>query len=353
VKKRTCVLVTGAGALLGQGILRCLQEERLKYRIVTADPDFRSSGHWLGDKACYLPPAKSQDYLDELKKIILAEKVEFILVGTDVELPILAANRSALKHSLGVNVVISPSSVIEIANNKWLTAEFLRTSSFPYPVSALATEHEQVKQRFGSGPFPLIAKPVDGARSKGLRRINSISDLAEILNLPGSLVVQEFLPEDEGEFTAGCLVFNGKCYAAVVMRRDLRDGNTYRAYSDITSRFDKFISKVAEKLGVEGPCNFQFRIRNGEPVIFEINARFSGTTPLRLIFGFNEVAAVLDYYISGVVPEQPKILSGVVLRTYSDVFIDRNQFEKFREEQELEKPRFTEFTFSMKKIVNE
>ena len=29
--------------------------------------------------------------------------------------------------------------------------------------------------------------------------------------------------------------------------------------------------------------------------MFEINARFSGTTPVRAIFGFNEVGALLDH----------------------------------------------------------
>ena len=35
---------------------------------------------------------------------------------------------------------------------------------------------------------------------------------------------------------------------------------------------------MAEKLSPFGPVNFQFREVDGRAVVFEINARFSGTT---------------------------------------------------------------------------
>ena len=51
------ILVTGAGALLGQGILRLLQVADFSKKIYTTDPDPRSTGHWLGDYAITVPMA--------------------------------------------------------------------------------------------------------------------------------------------------------------------------------------------------------------------------------------------------------------------------------------------------------
>jgi carbamoyl-phosphate synthase large subunit len=133
----------------------------------------------------------------------------------------------------------------------------------------------------------------------------------------------------------------------VVLRRDLRDGNTYRAYREPgCSQHDAFIVRVAEALGSHGPCNFQFRLRDGEPVVFEINARFSGTTPVRAIFGFNEVAAIVDLLLDGRPIPVPHLREGVVLRTTGDVFVDAGQIDLLRCERRLEAPRAEGFPFS-------
>ncbi len=52
--------------------------------------------------------------------------------------------------------------------------------------------------------------------------------------------------------------------------------------------------------------NFQFRLdRDGRPRPFEINARFSGTTPLRALAGFNEVEMALRHVLLGEPVVQP------------------------------------------------
>ena len=43
--------------------------------------------------------------------------------------------------------------------------------------------------------------------------------------VPG-VVIQECVGTEHDEYTAGVLCFDGKCRASIVMRRDLRDGNT-------------------------------------------------------------------------------------------------------------------------------
>ena len=64
------ILVTGAGAVLGQGILRCLQEYANDFIIHTADPDHKSSGHWLGNKAHIVKMANDPEYINSIENII-------------------------------------------------------------------------------------------------------------------------------------------------------------------------------------------------------------------------------------------------------------------------------------------
>lgn len=324
------ILVTGAGALLGQGMLRCLQHSNQKYRVITADPDVYATGHALADVSYVIPMVSASNYMIELEQILKKEDVDIILIGTDVELPILAEHQSRLEETYNLKVVVSNSKVIEIANDKWLTAEFLRKNNFPYPQSALTTDKDGMDKLAKLGDYPYIAKPKDGARSKGLEIIRNQEQLEHLMTYPNKLVVQEMIGEEEGEFTTGCVVVDGSCKAVVSLTRDLRDGNTWRAKRDGDSPYDAQIATIAEKLGAEGPVNFQYRIRNGEPVIFEINCRFSGTTPLRMIFGFNEVEALLAYYLDATPIESPDLKSGTVLRTFSDIFVSNERIEEFK-----------------------
>jgi carbamoyl-phosphate synthase large subunit len=193
----------------------------------------------------------------------------------------------------------------------------------------MANSPEDVEAFIKRNSFPYFAKPVDGARSMGLVKINDQKDLKNVLDNPKNLVIQEFLSDDHGEFTTGVIVTEGKCNAIVSLRRDLRDGNTFRTFRDKnTSLYDDYIKKVAEKLGVEGPCNFQYRIKNNKPIIFEINGRYSGTTPLREFYGFNEVKSYLDFLLEKKEIRQPKLKEGMILRTFSDLFIENDETEK-------------------------
>ncbi|WP_226063982.1 ATP-grasp domain-containing protein [Kaistella polysaccharea] len=344
------ILVTGAGALLGQGILRLLNIADFPKKIYTADPDPRSTGHWLGDFAITIPKVSDANYIDALKKVVAAYKIDAILVGTDVELPILAQYKKEFQEYFNCNVIVSSEEVIEIANDKFLTAEFLEQNNFPFPFSVMADSKAKLSEIEEKLGFPLFAKPFDGARSLGIKKIHDHAELMEIYDPESNLVVQQYLDETEGEFTCGCLVLGGKCVAIVSLKRDLRDGNTYRAYRDEhTSKYDEFIIPIAEKLNPDGPVNFQFRIANGKPVIFEINGRFSGTTPIRHFFGFNEVEAVLKFYLFDEKVEQPNLRKGIVMRTWSDLFIDENQIESLKENNILEDPRAEFFNFNLEK----
>jgi carbamoyl-phosphate synthase large subunit len=106
------------------------------------------------------------------------------------------------------------------------------------------------------------------------------------------------------------------------MRRELRDGNTYRAYVE---EFPELNAKVREwtlALKPWGPVNFQFRVDGkGEPRCFEINARFSGTTPFRMHAGFNEVQMCIDFLVHGRPITQPKIKPMKILRYWNELVV--------------------------------
>lgn len=316
------ILVTGAGALLGQGIIRSLRMSTLDAYIIAVDPSPLSAGLYWADAARLVPMANAPHYLEVLRALLKVEKPDVVIPGTDVELAVLAEARTSLESEFGMHVLVSGPEVVRIADDKWLTAQFFRHHGFGYVPSCLPGDEDRLIEEEG---FPLIVKPRVGARSVGFSQIRNRDELRRAIDAQPGSVIQKQVGGADREYTAGTLTFDGECDASIVMRRDLRDGNTYRAYVEPYRELNRQIARAAKCLGAHGPSNFQFMLDDGEAKIFEINARFSGTTPLRTIVGFNEVELAVRRIVFGTPVQQPAIEPSVIMRHWSETKVARGQ----------------------------
>lgn len=313
------VLVTGAGALLGQGVIRSLLEGSLGAAVLAVDPGPLAPGLYWTPHRALIPLATDATYVERFEELLERERPDVVIPGTDVELTIFARHRHAWEERFATNVVISSPDVVRIADDKYLTFQFLRDQGFSVPDSCLPGEENALVERVG---FPLIVKPRIGARAIGMSVVNNRSELADAIRSGTNVVVQECVATAADEYTAGTLTFDGACEASIVMRRDLRDGNTYRAYVERYPELDAQVRKLAAALAAYGPANFQFRVdRDGRAKVFEINARFSGTTPLRMRAGFNEVDLVIRRVLDGTPIVQPAIEPMTIVRWFSETVI--------------------------------
>lgn len=316
------ILVTGAGATLGQGIMKSLRRSTLDFRLLATDPNPLSAGMFWADQAHRIPMATDPLYPDEIKNILDSERPDIVLVGTDVELMCFAENRDSLEARFNTHIIVSSPRVIAIADDKYLTYQFLRENGFKPPASALAEDREAVQRLISEVGFPLVVKPRVGARSVGVSVVNNEVQLLRALEERSGLIVQECISDADHEYTSSVLVFDGAPLASIVMRRDLRDGNTYRAYTESYVELNAHVRQLGKALGPYGPANFQFRTdRHGEPRVFEINARFSGATPLRAMVGFNEVEMCIRKVLEGASIVQPDVSEAIILRHMSETLV--------------------------------
>jgi carbamoyl-phosphate synthase large subunit len=313
------VLVTGAGALVGQGIIRSLIESSLSPVIVAADPSPLSAGLYWTSHRQLVPMARDPTYVQAFENILDRERPDAIIPGTDVELLLFADNRARWEERFGTHVIVSNPSVVRIADDKYLTYLFFRDHGFAAPDSCLPGEESALIERVG---FPLIVKPRVGARSVGVEKVQTKDELTRALAAREGLVIQECVATERAEYTAGTLTFEGRCEASIVMRRDLRDGNTYRAYVEAFPELNVEVCRMAEALGTHGPANFQFRLdAQGRAKVFEINMRFSGTTPLRMRAGFNEVEMTLRRTLRNEPIKQPSVQPMTILRHFTETVV--------------------------------
>ncbi|WP_428630655.1 ATP-grasp domain-containing protein [Sphingopyxis sp.] len=320
------IVVTGAGAVLGQGIIKSLRAASLPCEILSLDPNPLSAGLYWTDRSMLIPMASDPSYASVIEQILRLESPDAVLVGTDVELDIFAKHRHAWESKFGTKILVSDENVVEIADDKFATVEFLERHGLSHPQSVRGEDDHALAQLIEDVGFPLIVKPRRGARAVGVSMVHDVAQLTNALAGRSNLIVQQMAGEEDQEFTAGVVYFDGAVQASIILRRDLRDGNTYRAYSGDFSAYREYVHDIASALKPHGPANFQFRVDGkGVPRLFEINARFSGTTPMRAIFGFNEVDLCLRKLLLNEDVVEPKIREGTVVRFLEEQFIDERK----------------------------
>jgi carbamoyl-phosphate synthase large subunit len=154
-------------------------------------------------------------------------------------------------------------------------------------------------------------------------------------------VAEERLGTPDEEYTAGCFCDDaGAVCGVIVFRRELLEGTTWRAEAGLYPEVRAEAERIAAALKPRGPCNIQMRMSQGRPVCFEINVRFSGTTPIRARMGFNEVDAALRHFVLGEpVPRFPLVAEGVALRYWNEVYVAPEAVQQLRRDGRLDDVR--------------
>ena len=313
------VLVTSAGALLGQGIIRSLQQSTIpNLQIVACDPDPRSPGLYWNKRSRLLPYSKDPHFIDKFADLLQEERPDAVCIGTDPELALLSAHQQELESTYHTKIIVSSPEVVRIADDKYLTYQFMKDHGFTPPDSRLPGQEQELIALYG---FPLVIKPRIGARSVGFHLVKNQAELNSALVAVPNAIIQECVATSNDEYTAGSLYFDGECRATIVMRRELRDGNTFKAYVDKYPELNQQVKAMCNALQPFGPANFQFRLANGVAKVFEINSRFSGTTPLRMHAGFNELDMVLGYLFLNKTIVQPDVPKLTIMRYWTETVI--------------------------------
>lgn len=325
------IAVTGVGGGVGQSVIKSLYKS--PYSLVGLDGESLGTGAFAVPQSYRIPYANSEDFIDALLAICEKEECRLIFPGLDAELRPLSLARDRFA-AIGTTVVVSDPEVIEISDNKLVTYEKLTSYGIAVPVTmnlAIFIEKPVPVQ------FPLILKQqVGGARSKNVFIIRSADDLSQFLDRKDisftDYVLQEYIEGDE--YTCGSVNVGGECKGVIVMRRILRDGDTYKCFVEFNSRIEDEVRKVLTAIQPFGACNVQLRVKDGQPYIFEINARCSGTTASRTLCGFNEPLMVADYLLHGKEPIY-NIKKMNILRYWNEMAIGDDLVDAFTKNGQL------------------
>jgi len=247
-------------------------------RIIVTDVNPLSPAVHVADRAYRVPLSTEPAYVPELLAICAAEQIRVVVPTIDDELPLLGEARSRFREA-GTIVACSPPETSLICNDKFETCRQLREAGVPAAATYLPVTLPDDPR------LPLFIKPRVGRGAVKAFPLRSADELRFFLTYVEDPVIQEYL--DGPEFTIDVLCdFNGQPLAIVPRERVvIRAGVTDRGRTVHDPRLIELARAVCAALPFAGPLNIQCRMRGADPVVFEINPRFSGGIPLTIQAG--------------------------------------------------------------------
>ena len=338
------VMVAGiGGASLGTEILKCLRSAG-RYEVYGCDISGYAYGHYENDIAGTFVVSRTR-YVESVLERCVATGIRVLIPGGD-EPAVLLGLAAADFLNAGVRVAVNSPEVVATCSNKKHFVERMQSLGLPVPRTyAIQDRHDL--ESLQDIPCPCIVKPSTGTGGSrfvflALNRPEVKMYVEYLLNNGQTALVQEYINLDEGEFTVGILSLpDGRLVGSVAMRRlfnaklsvllSTQAGLISSGYSQ--GLIDEFAEvrtqaeKIAKALGSTGPMNIQGRLRKGVLIPFEINPRFSASTYLRAMAGFNEVDIYLQNVLNGSIPPVVPVRPGYYLRSLTEHCVRKEELK--------------------------
>jgi carbamoyl-phosphate synthase large subunit len=314
------VAITGIGGDVGQGAIRGLQAGRDAGNdiwLLGLDAGDDGRGRDMVDAFARLPPVADPHYPDALAAQLRAHAIDVLLPGIDSEIIVLSRLRDRFANG-ATRVALAPPDLVEAADDKLATARFVAAHGLNAPATCDADDPQDLG-------FPIVAKPRRGQGSRGILMLEDARSLAAFLGerRPG-YCLQRYV---EGpEITVGFLYdWNGTLRDAIAMERSLQDGRTIRATVTRSPEILRFIDAFGSSIKGAGAVNAQLRLdRDAGPQIFEINARLSGSTEMRIAVGFNDPLRIVLHLARGTPIERATVYDATVYRVSTELVVQRS-----------------------------
>lgn len=281
-------------------------------QILAADMNLHAPAMVDAHLAILVPSIYDDNYIDELKEIIIEHRITAVVSLNDLELPILAKHKTELETT-GAKVIVSEEQVIDIAFDKVKTFKFLNKIGLKTPKTYTSLENAFTAIDNGQLHYPLVVKPRWGSASIGIDFPESAEELKlafqlqhiklkkSILNtvseqdIDHAILIQEKL--DGREF--GMDIVNdldGNYYGTFVREKlNMRSGETDKAVSVIDQRFESIGKTISDHLKHIGSLDCDVFIANNQLYVLELNPRFGGGYPFSHEAGINTAAIYIEW----------------------------------------------------------
>ena len=280
-------------------------------KVVATDMQLSAPALQMADVKIQVPAVYDPEYVNVTLNICKEQEISVLLSLNDLELPILAENKARFEE-IGVKVIVSDPQVIDIAFDKYKTAQWVESLGLVTPKTYVRLEDVKKALEIGEVEFPLFMKPRWGSGSIGLESIADMEELDIYYNLlmkkikktilATASVGDEYIMIQEkltgSEFGLDIMNdLNGKNVGVSVKQKlAMRAGETDKAMTVDIPEVREMGRKIGEALGHIGNLDVDIMQRaDGAYCVLELNPRFGGGFPFSYEAGVNMPKAIIQW----------------------------------------------------------
>ena len=279
-------------------------------KIICTNSSELSTALSVGDKSYISPMIYEETYIPFLLEICKKEKINILVSLFDIDLPILAYNRDKFEN-LGVKLILSDLSIIEVCNDKYKMNIFLKNNFFDTIYTGLSIEDEYIKNNISSEK-KFILKPRWGMGSLGInisdeyeeakyfyKKIRKDIDKSYLRyeakqDIENSILIQELIEGKEyGLDIVNDLEGN---YITTIVKEKLamRSGETDIAKIVHFPLLEDFGKRIADKTRHIANMDLDLILNDKGIFVIDMNARFGGGYPFTHKAGVNIVKIIKE-----------------------------------------------------------
>ena len=293
-------------------LLKYFKENMLpEDKVVATDMQLTAPALQVADVKLQEPAVYAEDYIDKTLAVCKEQKIDALISLNDLELPILAEQKARFEE-LGVKVIVSDPHVIDIAFDKYKTAQWVETIGLNAPKTyvTLASVKEALVK--GEIAFPLFMKPRWGSGSIGLETIDDMEELDIYYHLlmkkikktilatasvgDEYIMIQEKLTGQEYGLDVMNDLTGRNVGVSVKQKLAMRAGETDKAITVDIPEVYEMGRKIGENLKHIGNLDVDIMQRaNGDYCVLELNPRFGGGYPFSYEAGVNLPKAIIQW----------------------------------------------------------
>ena len=280
-------------------------------KVVATDMQLSAPALQVADVKLQVPAVYDPDYVNITLNICKEQQVDVLLSLNDLELPILAENKARFEE-LGVKVIVSSPEVIDIAFDKYKTAQWVESLGLFAPKTYVRLEDVKKALAAGEIEFPLFMKPRWGSGSIGLESIADMEELDIYYNLlmkkikktilatasvgDEYIMIQEKLTGSEFGLDIMNDLAGNNVGVSVKQKLAMRAGETDKAVTVDLPEVREMGRKIGEALGHIGNLDVDIMQRaDGAYCVLELNPRFGGGFPFSYEAGVNMPKAIIQW----------------------------------------------------------
>ena len=280
---------------------------------------------FFADKAYLVPRITAEGYFDRILEICRENGVKAITTLIDPEIEILARHRDELLD-MGILPLCPAEWTAHLCFDKYEMFRHLRSKEVRTVLTYNSIESFKEGLERGEVSFPVFMKPISGSGSVGIGRCDTIDEVLEKWN-DGKFtyIVQELMAGGDCDADVYVDCISHKPVAIFSKRKiESRIGGASKTISYKDPKLFEFVEQVCGVLELNGPCDMDFFMKDGEYYLSEINPRFGGAYLHAYGAGVDFIKLILNN-MNGI--ENKSIIGqydeDVIMMMYDDVVIKR------------------------------